>query len=125
MPNDHRQLYDRVCRQAREIALLDAIQATLEWDERTLMPEPAGPYRAEQIATMARLVHSAGSTRTSAPLWPTSRKAPWPATRKRRRGEHPTPPRRQSPHVKLPANLVEAISRATVLAEQAWREARR
>jgi carboxypeptidase Taq len=41
----------------REIATLASASATLSWDQETMMPPEAGPLRAEQLATLAGLVH--------------------------------------------------------------------
>ena len=49
--------FDRLIEHVRETALLASTSALLEWDERTLLPAAGGPYRAEQIAYLAGLVH--------------------------------------------------------------------
>ncbi len=40
-----------------EIADLNAAGSLLGWDQQTMMPERAAPQRAEQLATLGRLVH--------------------------------------------------------------------
>ncbi len=47
----------RVCAQVRQTALLQTAADTLEWDERTGMPRLASDYRADQVASLRRLVH--------------------------------------------------------------------
>lgn len=51
------ELYDKVCRHARDTALLQAAESVLGWDERTMMPQAASDYRAEQMACLAGLIH--------------------------------------------------------------------
>lgn len=123
---DHRQIYETVCRQTRQAALLDSIVALLDWDERTVMPEAAGEYRAEQSARISRLVHErwidpqfgqALAALAQGPLAadPASDQAVNILRLKRR----------QERRARLPSDLVEELTRATVLGQQAWREARR
>ncbi|MGB7344166.1 MAG: carboxypeptidase M32 [Pirellulaceae bacterium] len=57
MPNVDTALFDSVCDQARRATLLQSAAETLEWDERTGMPEKASEYRAQQISTLHAMVH--------------------------------------------------------------------
>ena len=49
--------FEELCMFVRETAMLESIQALLEWDERTKMPNDAGEYRAEQITYLSGQVH--------------------------------------------------------------------
>lgn len=119
------QTFQLVADHFRETALLEATSALLEWDERTGLPARAGGYRAEQITLLSGMIHR----RKTDP----------------RMGEHlellaasPLAAERHSPvgaaigrlrkdfhrNSRLPIDLVEATSRATVLGQQAWEKAR-
>jgi carboxypeptidase Taq len=124
--SDHLQLYENVCRHARQIAVLDSVVALLDWDERTLMPEAGGAYRAEQTAAIARLVHAQWIDRqfgadlarlAEGPLLAEPDSEPAVNIARLRR--------RQERRARLPVDLVEALTRATVFGQQAWRDARR
>lgn len=49
--------YDELIARCREASLLGSCAAVLGWDERTHLPEKAGPHRAQQMALLARLTH--------------------------------------------------------------------
>src|SRR5262249_9205052 len=49
--------FEELCSLAREAALVESIEATLGWDERTYMPAAAGEYRAEQMTFLSGLLH--------------------------------------------------------------------
>jgi carboxypeptidase Taq len=57
MHHHHPQLYEQLCRHARETALLAATENALGWDERTMLPPEAAEYRAEQMTLLAGLIH--------------------------------------------------------------------
>jgi carboxypeptidase Taq len=126
MTDTPERVYQQACDHARQSALLVAVQAALEWDERTMLPPPAAEYRAEQIAMVSGLVHK---------QWVEPRFGDWLA-------ELAASPLAEAPYsdsgatirelrrqrdraVKLPQSLVEAIARAAVLGQNAWQEARR
>jgi carboxypeptidase Taq len=126
MPQSTEQLYQRVCRHVAQTAMLSSIGSLLEWDERTKMPEAAGPYRAEQTALVSGLVHQRWtdpqllaelSELAEGPLAadPTSDAA---ATIRRLK-------RHVDKQVRLPQSLVEELVRTSVLGQQAWERARR
>lgn len=117
--------YDKLCTHARETAMLASVQALLEWDERTKMPQLAGPYRAEQMAYLAGQIHLretapelgewlaelAGSPLTAEPHSETET-----VIRELRRT--------YDKKTKLPQSLVEELTRTSILGQQAWVEAR-
>ncbi|MDP6720985.1 MAG: carboxypeptidase M32, partial [Pirellulaceae bacterium] len=118
--------FEQLCEHAREIALTSSVLELLQWDERTLMPPAAGAYRADQIAYFSGKVHA---HRTDARI------GEWLAELNDSEMAH-------DPHsdtgatirmmkrdfdklTKVPQVLVEALSRASVLGQQAWVEARK
>ena len=120
------ELLKTVCDHMRHAALLQSVADTLEWDERTGMPIKAGEYRATQVSTLRAMTHS-----------------------------HLTDPRfgewlhllsettdQAEPHCdetslvrelvrdwqrncRIPVDLVERLSAATVRGQQVWDEARK
>jgi carboxypeptidase Taq len=117
--------FDELCSHARQSALLASIEAVLGWDERTYMPEPAGPYRAEQMTYIAGLTHKRQTDPRLGELLAelaTSDLAQDPhsdagATIRELKREY-------DKRVKLPQELVEELTRASVLGQQAWVKAR-
>jgi len=114
-------LMDSFMRQSRELIELKSILATLTWDQETMMPTRAGPFRARQLSTLSALYHQKltspdmGETleRLSTEeleLWPQA------AVREMRR-EH-------EKAVKLPEQLVRELAETTSLAYEAWVKAR-
>ncbi len=117
--------WENLCTFARETALLQSTQSLLEWDERTLMPSGAGPYRAEQVTYLAGMIHR---RRTNAEF------GQW-------LGELADSELASDPHsdaaatirefqrdydrlTKLPQTLVEETTRASVVGQQTWVTAR-
>lgn len=118
--------FDTLCQHVRETALVNSAVETLAWDERTMLPERGGAYRAEQMTYLAGLVHrrrtdprvgewldalaaseSAADSHSDAG-----------ATIRNLRREY-------DKQRKLPQRLVEALTRATVLGQQSWVAARK
>ncbi len=120
------ETFDKLCAHARETAILDSINGLLGWDERTYMPPAGGEYRAEQMTYMAGQIHR----RQTDP-----RLGEWLA-------ELAESDLAQDPHsdagatirvmrrqyekrCKMPQSLVEELTRASVLGQQKWVEARK
>lgn len=117
--------YQKLRDHLRETALFSSVEELLGWDERTLLPRDAAEYRAEQMTALAGLIHK---RRTSpdvgawlGELWSDMDRSgdsgEVEATIREARRDFT----RQS---KLPQTLVEELSRTTVLAQQAWADAR-
>src|SRR5262245_18486124 len=117
--------FEELCYLAREAALVESIEAALGWDERTYMPPAAGEYRAEQMTLLSGLTHSKRTQPRLGELL----------------GELASGDLAKNPHsdaaatirelkrqydkrVKLPQSLVEELTRASVLGQQAWVKAR-
>lgn len=118
-------VFDDLCKFTRETALLESIDGLLNWDERTYMPDEAGPYRAEQITYLSGMIHQ----RRTDP-----RIGEWLNTlldsdlaKDRHSDEGCTIhqlKREYDKRVKLPQRLVEELTRASILGQQAWVKAR-
>jgi len=119
-------VYDQLCNEVRQTAMIESIQELLGWDERTMMPAAAGEYRAEQITYLSGLAHG---RRTDAQLgaWldeladsplAADPHSPAGATIREVRRDY-------EKRCKLPRSLVEELTRVCVLGQQAWTEARR
>jgi carboxypeptidase Taq len=100
---------------------LDAAAAVLSWDQQTYMPPGGVAARAEALATLSRLSHEITASAETARLLDAAgdgepgSDAEAVVRLARREHERAT---------KLPSRLVADISRATTLAEPAWRRAR-
>ncbi|NND99337.1 MAG: carboxypeptidase M32, partial [Pirellulaceae bacterium] len=119
------QLFESVCRRAREAAVLQTAAETLEWDERTGMPVAAGAYRAEQISALRTAVHrirtdSQYGDDLQTLVQQVAELDPGSDTRACVDGLH----RDWDRNRKLPTELVEKISNARVLGQQIWDQAR-
>ena len=118
--------FDELCHLMRQAALLESVESLLGWDERTYMPPAAGPYRAEQMTYLSGLLHQQRTNPRIGDLL----------------GELAAGPLAKDPHSdegatirqirrdyekrkKLPQSLVEELTRAAVLGQQAWVEARK
>jgi carboxypeptidase Taq len=100
---------------------LDSAAAVLHWDQQTYMPPGGVAARAEALATLSRLSHGITASDETARLLDAAGD-PEPGSDAeavirvaRRNHERAT---------KLPSRLVADISRATTLAEPAWRRSR-
>ncbi len=100
---------------------LDSAAAVLNWDQQTYMPPGGITARAEALATLSRLSHEITASNDTARLLDAAGD-PEPGSDAeavvrvaRRDHERAT---------KLPSRLVVETSRATTLAEPAWRQAR-
>ncbi len=100
---------------------LDSSSSVLLWDQQTNMPPGGAAGRAEQLATLARLSHEIVASDETARLLDDAGD-PEPGTDAAAvvRLAH----REHERATKLPSDLVADVSRATALAEPAWRDAR-
>ncbi len=117
--------FDELCSNARQSAVLESIEAVLGWDERTYMPEAAGAYRAEQMTYVAGQVHR---RRTDPRLGELLAELSAGDLAKDPHSDAGTTirqlKREYDKRVKLPQELVEELTRASVLGQQAWVKAR-
>lgn len=120
------ETYTELCQFVRETAMLESIEALLGWDERTYMPVSAGAYRAEQITYLSGNIHQRRTdprlndwlaTLANSELAKDPHSDTGTTIRQLRRD--------YDKRVKLPQKLVEALTRASVLGQQIWVEARK
>jgi carboxypeptidase Taq len=117
--------FDELCDHARQSAILETIESVLGWDERTYMPEAAGAYRAEQMTFISGQIHRRKTDPRLAELIAQL------ATSDQAKDPHSDAgttirqlKRDYDKRVKLPQDLVEELTRASVLGQQAWVKAR-
>lgn len=115
--------YDRLAEHHRRTAHFGSALALLQWDQRTLIPEQGHAFRAEQVATLARLIHSRNTDpRLGEDLAAAEAAAPDPDSP---RGANLREWRRAYDRsVKVPEDLAVALARACARAETAWERAR-
>jgi carboxypeptidase Taq len=123
---DGADIYENVCRYRRETAMLGAIDSLLSWDERTMMPEAAGEYRAEQATLLAGMIHKR-ETDAQFGEWLAAL-----AESNLARDRHSDSgtvirelKREYDKRVRLPQTLVEELARTSVLGQQIWVTARK
>ena len=116
--------YEKLRARAKEIALVDAASALLNWDEETYMPRKALPFRAEQLAFLSGYSHRQFTAPEVGDWIKACEDHGFPAesgeavnTREWRRSHDRA--------TKLPPELVEEFNRATTLARDAWADARK
>ncbi|MEQ8785561.1 MAG: carboxypeptidase M32 [Pirellulaceae bacterium] len=117
--------FDALCRHAQETALLASIEDQLGWDERTYMPPAAGEYRAEQITYLSGLVHRRRTDPKIGGWLDELADSPLTADPHSDAAATIREIRRQYDKLtKLPPELVEELTRTSVLGQQKWVEAR-
>lgn len=114
-----RSPFEQLCQHVRETALWESIQALLEWDERTKMPEQAGDFRAEQITQVSGLVHRR-HTEPRVGEWLQQLETPASDLHSDSATTIRQLRRDYNRRVRMPQALVEAITRESILGQQAW-----
>jgi len=118
--------YEALCAHTRETALLQSVQALLEWDDRTQLPTAAGPYRAEQAACLAGMVHRRQTAPevggwldelAASPLVEDPHSDAGTVVRRLRR--------EYEKKRRLPPTLVEQLARLSARGQQVWAAARK
>ena len=125
MKLDPNAIYDKLCQDARETALLGSIESLLGWDERTQMPPAAGDYRAEQMTYLAGLIHERRTSPRIGEWLNQLLETDLAADPHSDSGATIRHFKRQyDKKVKLPQRLVEELTRTAVHGQQVWVEAR-
>jgi carboxypeptidase Taq len=115
------EIYDQLVRHSREAAILTSVESLLSWDERTMMPDTAGPYRAEQMTLLAGMIHEKRTDRRVGDWLAELLDGPLAADPHSTAGATIRELKRQyDKRVKLPQSLVEELTRISVLGQQAW-----
>ncbi len=126
MPESHQVLFDKACSHAKETARWSSIAGVLGWDERTMMPSADSAHRAEQIGLLSGLVHRRRTDAGFGEWLETLHEGPLAADPHSDTGAVIRRLFRDwQKAVRLPAELVEELSRTAVLGQQVWQEARR
>jgi carboxypeptidase Taq len=118
-------LIDKVTAYVRETALLGSIQALLEWDELTMLPESASDYRADQVTYLAGEIHKRSTDRQLG-QWlnelmdATVDEDPHSPIRATVTDLH----REFEKQSKLPKELVQKLAHLTVVGQHIWAKAR-
>jgi carboxypeptidase Taq len=125
MVNSNDAIYDQLVRHSREAAILTSVESLLGWDERTMMPDAAGPYRAEQMTLLAGMIHERRTDPRVGDWLAQLLDCPLAADKHSVSGATIRELKRQyDKRVKLPQALVEELTRTSVLGQQAWVPAR-
>ncbi len=123
---DWQSTFEDVCREFREIQLLQSSQALLEWDQQTYLPSRAVDYRAEQVSYLAGEIHR----RKSAPglrekLAQLADSPEYAGADADQQATVRQLKRNIDKASRLPQRLVEELARACSLGQQIWVEARK
>jgi carboxypeptidase Taq len=117
--------FEELSKLARQAALLESIESVLGWDERTYLPPAAGEYRAEQMTYISGQVHR---RRTDPRIGELLTFLSATELAKDPHSDHGATIRQlqrdYDKRLKLPQTLVEELTRASVLGQQAWVKAR-
>ena len=115
--------YDQLVTRFHRLASLQEAAAVLHWDMATVMPSGGGDARGEQLATLARLAHEQLTDPEVPDLIGRAQDSAQDLDDWQR--VNLTEMERQFRHAAaVPADLVEALTRANRKAEATWREAR-
>ncbi|MBV9231762.1 MAG: carboxypeptidase M32, partial [Chloroflexi bacterium] len=121
--NDER--INALLRHLHEVADLDALSSLLNWDQQTALPRGAGEVRSHQAATLQGLIHERWtSPRLGDLLKELEEVVEQPSFTDADRGLVHIARREYDHSTKLPRQLVEEMSRASVLSHEAWEHAR-
>lgn len=108
-----------------EIADLGAMNALLEWDQNTALPDGAGEIRGAQLATLQGILHERQTaTRIGELLGELESVVAQPPYTDADRGLMRETRRAHDHATKLPAGLVQEMARVGAAAFEAWRRAR-
>lgn len=115
--------YQAVLPKIRELSLLNSGLALLSWDQEVMMPKGNHDYRGEQMASLASVVHHKLMDPVLGQMLKDAQTEtdlnPYEATNIRETL------RAHDKAVRVPATLIEALTRATSQATPIWAEARK
>ena len=125
--SDSTSTYTNLITTIKEISLLASASSVLNWDEETHMPPRGAEHRANQSSLLARLTHEQFTSPKVGEMLAAVEQSD--AVARDREGDMAVNARelRRSYDraTKIPAKLVEEMSKTAVLAHQAWVEARK
>lgn len=121
----HKELYQQLCQQTQETALLAATESVLGWDERTMMPPQAAEYRAEQMTLLAGIIHKRRTDERLGDWLGELVESPLASDKYSDAGTTIRQLKRDyDKRVKLPQSLVEELTRTASLGQHLWQQAR-
>ena len=115
--------YELLIQEVREIGLLESVSSVLGWDERVQLPARGAELRADQLSLLATTCHARLISHKTADLLARAsdtRPAPGSDADVNLREIRRSFDRAR----KLPTKLVQELTRTSVLAQQAWVDAR-
>ena len=117
--------YEDLAARFQRVGVLEDALGILQWDQATLMPEGSAPARAEQMATLSVLRHELLTEPEIGDLLDASGEGEGDGDEDGWRAANLREMRRAYLHATaVPADLVDARSRADAACEMAWRGAR-
>ncbi|MCA9293597.1 MAG: carboxypeptidase M32 [Phycisphaerales bacterium] len=121
---DKSKPYAELCALLRDAAVWKSVNATLSWDQETLMPPRAAPLRADQLQSLSGLVHEKFTNPRILELVNKAEADTALADDDTAKANLREIRRDYEKHVKLPKSLVEELARCASLGMHAWKEAR-
>ena len=123
---DDQQRYSKLCSQTRETALLQSTAALLEWDQQTGLPAKADAYRSEQMAFLAGEIHHRQTSAELGSLLESLSESDLAADPDSDESAVIRNLKRDyDRNVRLPNDLVKALTVATSTGHRVWVEARK
>lgn len=123
---DAPQAYTQLIATLREIAMLGSVASVLHWDERTQMPPKGTAHRADQLSLLSRLTHEQFTSPKVGDLLAALEASPAPGGPETDIAGNLRETRRAyNRATKLPASLVEEMTKTEILSQAAWVEARK
>jgi carboxypeptidase Taq len=125
-PASAQAAYEALVKELREIGLLGSVGSLTAWDERTQLPPKGAGLRADQASLLARMVHERFTSPRIGDLLEEVQSSDLVKERYGDPAVNVREARRAYDRArKLPAWLVEEMSKTEVLAQQVWGEARK
>ncbi len=124
--SDANNTYAKLITTVREIALLGSAASVLHWDEQTHLPTKGAEHRGNQVSLLARMTHEQFTSPKIGEMLSSIESSDLVKDRQSDPAANVRELRRQYDRdTKVPASLVEQISKTAVLAHHAWVESRK
>ncbi len=123
---DDQTRYENLCQRVRETALLQSTSALLEWDQQTNLPSQADDYRCQQLTFLAGEVHRRRTDPELGELLNQLSDSPLTEDPESDQAAVVSNLKREfDKDVRVPAQLVEEITKATSAGHNIWVQARK
>jgi carboxypeptidase Taq len=116
--------YQELIKRLREAQVLASVAELLGWDQETVMPRKAAPFRAEELALLSTLVHERATHAELGQLLATCEADADLCADPTEAANLREIRRTYDRSVKLPVELVAEIAETNSLAMEAWKDAR-